>query len=473
MIRIFTVIEDAHTVYIAPQPLRSSLALIPFSVREFYDEGGNRKFIVTDVAIGAKFSNPLFKKGVEIVKWNGLPIQEAVRRLGTDSFGNNPDSKLMFGIRKLTARDLAIEELPRTRNVTFDFLADDGIPKSVSVPWIYSRLSPAVMAMMGTRGARFTDTIGNVSMPELFENVNLSKSVPPATATNGSNLPVNVLVKNDISGKLASTKSGKFGIITLFGFSGRRATAIAREFARLLLFTVPKDGVVIDVRQNPGGLLLLCQGIVPFFSNKTVFPITLSFRATRFLLEAARGVFGKTFVISDDDVTRTKQFGNLFFNRFLFFLEQINAYSGPRYPGPVIVLTDAETYSCGDMFASTVKDNAAGLLVGMHNTTGGGGSTVRTASSLRNFFPIPLLRGVEMTTSFSELTEPELNLECQSNILVLNRILFTNRRKKTVSKRIETCTSSSGTVWHSSADSEKFKKSCCKPDSPFLKNREN
>ncbi len=120
MIRIFTVIEDFHSVYIAPQPLRGSLALIPFSVREFFDEGGNRKFIVTDVAIGAKFSNPLFKKGVEIVKWNGLPIQEAVRRLGTDSFGNNPDSKLMFGIRKLTARDLAIEELPRTRNVTFE-----------------------------------------------------------------------------------------------------------------------------------------------------------------------------------------------------------------------------------------------------------------------------------------------------------------------------------------------------------------
>ncbi len=51
---------------------------------------------------------------------------------------------------------------------------------------------------------------------------------------------------------------------------------------------------------------------------------------------------------------------------------------------------------------STAKDNEAAIIVGIHNSTGGGGSSVLTASSLRNvfFLPISPLRGVEITTSF-------------------------------------------------------------------------
>ncbi len=91
--------------------------------------------------------------------------------------------------------------------------------------------------------------------------------------------------------------------------------------------------------------------------------------------------------------------GNSFFAKGPAVPDGIISYTGPRYPGPVIVLTDAETYSCGDTFASSVKDNGVGLIVGIHNTTGGGGSIVYAASFLRRLLPIPILPGVKMSTS--------------------------------------------------------------------------
>lgn len=53
----------------------------------------------------------------------------------------------------------------------------------------------------------------------------------------------------------------------------------------------------------------------------------------------------------------------------------------------MVVLVDAETYSCGEVFAAVVQDSGAGILVGADESTGGGGSAVTSLSYLRLLYP--------------------------------------------------------------------------------------
>jgi C-terminal processing protease CtpA/Prc len=58
---------------------------------------------------------------------------------------------------------------------------------------------------------------------------------------------------------------------------------------------------------------------------------------------------------------------------------------GRRYPGPVIVITNAVSYSATEFFAAGFQDHG-GKILGVDNVTGGGGANVRTHNELRKYF---------------------------------------------------------------------------------------
>lgn len=88
-----------------------------------------------------------------------------------------------------------------------------------------------------------------------------------------------------------------------------------------------------------------------------------------------------------EDITLAARFGDPFFLRITALRGLVNSYTGPRYMGPVIVVSDAETYSCGDVFASNVQDNGVALLVGVYDFTGGSGSIVAFNTELFALIP--------------------------------------------------------------------------------------
>src|SRR5262249_31392362 len=77
---IFTELHDMHTRYRPPPPYVSAHAFLPFRV-EACTDGGRPKYIVTSI-IDNFITQPTFHPGVEILRWNGDPIEQAAERAG-------------------------------------------------------------------------------------------------------------------------------------------------------------------------------------------------------------------------------------------------------------------------------------------------------------------------------------------------------------------------------------------------------
>ena len=58
---------------------------------------------------------------------------------------------------------------------------------------------------------------------------------------------------------------------------------------------------------------------------------------------------------------------------------------GRDYHGPVIVVTNALSYSAAEFFAAGFQDHG-GKILGTDETTGGGGANVRTHREMRTYF---------------------------------------------------------------------------------------
>ena len=75
MTDIFTSVRDLHTNYLLPAPFNEMTAFLPFMVEDYVDHG-KRSTSSSHVAEG--FRHPTFAPGVEVVYWNGTPIDRAV-----------------------------------------------------------------------------------------------------------------------------------------------------------------------------------------------------------------------------------------------------------------------------------------------------------------------------------------------------------------------------------------------------------
>src|SRR5215831_6140218 len=104
MQRIFTSVRDIHTNYTLPAPFKNMTAYLPFLIEEYFDSGANargrfggrgrcggdgeggltdffslertQRFLVSHIAAG--FRHQSFKEGVEVLYWNGVPMNRAV-----------------------------------------------------------------------------------------------------------------------------------------------------------------------------------------------------------------------------------------------------------------------------------------------------------------------------------------------------------------------------------------------------------
>ncbi|MEZ5450840.1 MAG: hypothetical protein R3E89_18375, partial [Thiolinea sp.] len=77
LLAIFTSLHDLHTNYVLPVPYRRLTAVLPFLVEEYFDAQQQPHYLVTKIL--TDFDDPHFKPGVEVLLWNGLPIEEAIR----------------------------------------------------------------------------------------------------------------------------------------------------------------------------------------------------------------------------------------------------------------------------------------------------------------------------------------------------------------------------------------------------------
>jgi hypothetical protein len=424
MIAIFNSVRDLHTNFILPEPFTGTTAFLPFTIEEYF-ENGIPHYPVTHVVPGLNI--PSFVPGVEATYWNGIPMRVAVAVNAASLAGSNAAAQHLQGLRNLTVRPLMTAPLPLEDWVTLTYVHQGGVSEA-RFPWKVFRSRPKPNAVNSSNRNSFAATTLGLDLPQervhqareqLFapegirrEQEMLSRSTlalaRPAVTVSDDMSQNYTTFPNELSWGRMRTTSGTFGYLRIRSFNIEDVDGFVNEVIRILAL-IPHEGLILDVRSNPGGNILAGERLLQLFTSRTIQPEPMEFRNSLYTLQYAQIPFLQQWSASIDLSVQT---GAIFSQGFtLDTVENVNRI-GQRYPGRVVLLTDAACYSTTDIFAAGFQDNEIGPVLGVDDTTGAGGANVWTYELLRQFVPsgpnqpstLPLPNGMDMRIAFRRST---------------------------------------------------------------------
>jgi hypothetical protein len=385
LLAIVKKLRDRHTCLRLPMPWANMVAFLPFTTESYWNPTSGRKLIVTKVFSGLNEGG--FGPGVEITHWNGVPIRRYIEMLGWDTDGANPYARIALALRSLTARPLGYFLPPDEDWVNVSFIGFDGISRNAVFPWrVFVPSEGASSSTAGTepRGdAGFVQGIDrktatlNGAWLDLFAGA----ATTPANESGLRQVRVSEgLAKNLIAGVIESPY-GEFAYVRLFSFEFADSEMFLREFSDVLR-SLPKRAAILDVRGNPGGTIPSGEALLQLFSRHPVTPSPVCFRMTS---ATSRFVENKQIAMFQSwrrSFENRYEIGDYFSQAFSLTDPKLLSSQERVFHGPLVLIIDALCYSTTDFFASGVQDNGLGLIIGVDQSTGGGGANVWSHSLL-------------------------------------------------------------------------------------------
>ncbi|KAI0565272.1 Peptidase S41 [Gracilaria domingensis] len=427
--------DDSHTRYFTQQFFRSAVAFLPFSFAPYHDTRGTvLGYVVIDVATDFAIANPTFTVGATIQSWNGVPVGQAVEQEGLDEHGSNIVAQRERAIGTIRFRSLGIQAIPAEESVKLSYLSATGSVEEIVIPWIYLiRSSPAtdndplIMEAMSSVDS-FEDSLNEASIKEFSVRVASEqeclnrtrkemevdlKELSRQASKSGS--IVEVVVTNRLSSfvraQLIPTACGVLTKITLASFPLETATRseVQADLASLLR-SVPRDGLVIDIRANTGGSQILVFVVLRMITSIEFECPRFNLRATALvnamvnspnarLPDSVHRASMRTALAVGDQYTNSNEISDI---NSIISVAQV-------YFSKFVVIGNGRSFSAGDVFAAIVKDNGLAQLILEGGNTGAGGSTVRQYSELRERNPqlYPALpTGVDFFLSIARVLRP-------------------------------------------------------------------
>jgi C-terminal processing protease CtpA/Prc len=391
MSTIFLSFRDLHTNYILPDPFKRMTAFIPFMIEEYFDDGA-RRYLVTRVFAG--FSEPPFDAGVEVLSWNGIPIQRAVDVNGDRFAGSNQAARHARGIETLTVRALATALPPDEDRVIVEYRTSDSKVHELRVGWMV--FSPDATGLAGlaeipreiavAQGVDVELEMVRRAKKVLFapQVVEAEKRMLRRGAADIRKLGLTSRMPNVIEARSVDTEFGEYAYVRIRTFSVERADDFLQEFIRLTE-QLPKTGLMIDVRGNGGGLIPAGERLLQLLTPHRIQPSLFQFINTSLNLELCEGNgFLNEWV---DSLRRSVLTGSQYSSGFPITSPEEANNRGQRYHGPVVLITDALCYSTTDIFAAGFQDHDIGPILGVDGNTGAGGANVWTHDLLSDLFP--------------------------------------------------------------------------------------
>jgi C-terminal processing protease CtpA/Prc len=398
MTSIFTSLNDLHTNYCLPAPFKDANAWLPFKVESYcgIHPGGDpgcapehRTYLVTSVA--EWFNHPTFRRGVELLYWNGIPIARAVGIAAAQSAGGNAGARHAKGLAALTARPLIVSPPPDEEWVIVRFRNLAGRIEEMRVQWHVTEIPDEIPAKK--RGVSLaTERIRKIGKflfaPEIiqFERRLAASRNPLSLLKKTESLLPDVFDAREVR-----TPHGKFGYIRIRTFDVDEPDDLVSEFLRLVRL-LPQKGLILDVRDNGGGRSAAAERLLQLISpRQPIEPARFYFINTPFTLRLCKlqkankdlGPAGLSPWIQS--IQRSMETGATFSASFPY-TDPITCNSiGRQYPGPAIVITNSLCYSATEFFAAVFQDHG-GIVLGVDQATGGGGANVRTHEELRSYF---------------------------------------------------------------------------------------
>jgi C-terminal processing protease CtpA/Prc len=390
MVEIFASLRDLHTRYVLPKPFSDCVAVLPFRIEEYYING-QRKFLVAAVVPG--FRHATFQAGVTVSHWNGMAIQRAIEVISVRQSGGNLDARRIRGIAALTTRALAVTVPPDEEWVDVRYLSANGSAMETRFHWAVIGLPVKQEPSLATLQGRDlllgldieTHTIGRVNthLYASAQDDSNENSSERTSAKTEDRIPTSL--GNAILARKVNSRSGSFGYIRIFTFNVDDAAAFVQEIARLLEF-MPSDGLIIDVRDNGGGLLAAGEGILQLFTPNKIETARFQFINSSPTLSLCEKAAEQDSEIRawTDSIRRSLETGATFSAAIQITPGKAANSIGQRYFGPVVVITNARSYSTTDLFAAGFQDNDIGIVFGVDGSTGAGGANVWTYETLRS-----------------------------------------------------------------------------------------
>jgi C-terminal processing protease CtpA/Prc len=372
---IFESLHDLHTGYFLPAPYSKAHCWLPFKVEAYFEPAQNQgepqpKYIVSRVLDGFE-ADPNFVAGVEIVSWGGMPIEQAADNIGVR--GANPGARRALGLARLTYRFLFRNTPPQEDSVVIRYRTGGGEEREIEIPW-------SVSLMPGECGDS-TTACTEVEQLQAFRRFLFA----PYTTCNQF-LP-----------KLEpiSTPDGDFGYIRIFTFERllmNNDDEFVKAFqAQVERFAANTRGLIIDIRDNGGGATRAAERCAQLVrkTDQQFEPLGHYFRATQDALHLCQLEIPEVTGLVCGGMKEQIQSIQQAIDSTQTFSKAFN-YTCPSavsriYKNPVIVVTSALSYSSAEFFAAGFKDHG-GFILGVDETTGGGGANYRAHSDLHSYF---------------------------------------------------------------------------------------
>ena len=370
MLSIFGSTRDLHTLYLLPEPYRDCTAYLPFLIELCFERDGPR-FIVTRTAANGEAPAPggdreaPFERGVEVLGWNGVSIQRAIEINGELQSGSNPDARFARGLDNLTIRPLNSSLPPDEHWVDILYRAKNGVIASHREYWLVHTTRDADES--STPHSRKRAAL-DLKRKRILE---VKKKLYPRddNATLGSIKDVLYALKKTVNEQAV-------GYIRLFSFDVDDTSRFVKAFTRLITKAdFPQDGLVLDVRGNPGGNIRAAESLLQLFTPNRIEPELFEFINTPLNFQICRSAPDnwdlKAWLPSIRDSVLT---GATYSAGFPMTSDARCNGIGQIYYGPVVLITDALSYSATDIFAAGFQDNEVGTVLSTGGNTGAGGA---------------------------------------------------------------------------------------------------
>jgi hypothetical protein len=377
MLSIFSSTRDLHTLYLLPEPYKDCTAYLPFLIERCF-ERGVEQFIVTRTSASATTDpddgdGARFEPGVEVLGWNGVPIARAIEINGESQAGSNPDARFARGLDNLTIRPLNSSLPPDEHWVDILYRAKNGVFASHREYWLVHKTSDADESSTRSSKKRVALDLKRTRILEV------KKKLYPRhdSATLGSIKDVLFALKKTVDGQT-------LGYIRLFSFEVDDTTRFVKAFTKLITKPdFPKDGLILDVRGNPGGNIRAAESLLQLFTPLKIEPELFEFINTPLNFQICKSAPDdwdlKRWLQSIGDSVLT---GATYSAGFPLTSDERANGIGQVYYGPVVLITDALSYSATDIFAAGFQDNEVGVVLGTDGNTGAGGANYWSLDNL-------------------------------------------------------------------------------------------
>jgi peptidase S41-like protein len=400
LILLINRLRDAHTQYSGPHSIQNAVATLPFLV-EAYGLSDKCHYVVSKVSDKRLVGDPHFEPRVTLNWWNGVPFDRAVDLHADSETGGRPDARRARALESLTFRSLEYGPPPDEYWVDIGYTDLKKKDREVRLPWRVVLPSRAPTAGRGgaMRSRRAINPAAEAVRrakkllfnPALWEE---ERANVPAVHSHAHRLAERY--KDFLTARTESTRHGKFGYLRIWSFDVDSDTEFI-EAAKELLDGLPDTGLIIDLRDNPGGFIWAAERMLQLFTPNQISPTKFALRST----PLTRAMAGARFNDSElgpwkSSLESAPATGEPYSTHLpITTVEQCNDL-GQFYGGPVVAVVDANTYSAGDLFTAGIADNGIGPIICIGEATGAGGANVWTSDDLSAAMqpagvPLPLL----------------------------------------------------------------------------------